>query len=261
MEIAKDQEKLSDDLPFFDAYEQKIKSDIKKTLSYIYQEPAIVLSILYLSVSIIGISYLAFIFFFFGINILSHIELTDFVLGAIHYPKTLLIFVGQLSFLLFVVKIDSIIKNRYFTYRRFLNKYHKRLPSSPPLLAYTIAVLIYLISAAFLQAKVTYKDLLANQSEQLNVQLGNEIVTEEVKLSSLLGVQVIANLSKHLWLYQHKTKKVFVLPHESVLMITPILPLENVDEDKTLSFTTIKKVSTNKIPLSSKEITKGINNE
>jgi len=241
MEIAKNQETLPDDLPFFNAYEQSIKSDIKKTLSYIYKEPAIVLSILYLSVSIIGISYLSFVFFFFDLNILSHIELTDFVLGAIHYPKTLLIFVGQLSFLLFVVKIDSIIKNKSHRYRRFLNKYHKRIPSSPPLLAYTIAILIYLISAAFLQAKVTYKDLLANQSAKFNVQLGNPIISENMKLTSLKDVQVIANLSKHLWLYQGINNRVFVLPHESVLMITPIYPLADDNTADAVILTTSKQ--------------------
>jgi len=59
-------------------------------------------------------------------------------------------------------------------------------------------------------------------------------------VSNLQDVQVIANLSKHLWLYQQKSEQVFMIPHESVLMLSPKAavvegPLKNETEQSTIT--------------------------
>lgn len=233
MEVPKESTSIDHELTYLEAHELQITQSNKRILNYAYQEPAIVITMIYLSICIIGIAYLTFGLLNFNVNVLPHIELTDFILGAIHYPKTLAIFAGLLLFILVVVKLDYFARKRIFFYRRLLNRYYRKFPTSNPIFMYSSIILMYFLTAAFIQSTNNYENLLDGKLDKFNVQLNTAIKFDHIEISNLKDVQVIANLSKHLWLYQQKNKNIFMIPHESVLMVSPkTSPIGSLVQDK-----------------------------
>lgn len=210
--------------PHIEQYEQRIDSGIRKIKDYIFKEPAIVLTILYLSISTIGLAYLAFVLLGFNINVLPHVELTDFVLSAIHYPMTLAVFLAFFIFAVIVFKLEALARKRWLFYRRQLDKYHKKNNRQNPTFYFSLVVIIYLFVSANVQSLFTINALKAGEQAHFSVQLNSPIIFNNKTLPTIDKVQVIANLSKHIWLYQKASKQVFMIAHENVKLLSP-LPL------------------------------------
>ena len=223
--------KVESSFAYLTAYEHQKSKDISNVYSYIYREPAIVLTALYLCISLTGISYLALVLYGFGINVLPHVELTDFVLSAIHYPKTLAISLLFFALLILSSIVESYLGRKWLLTQRLLNQYHKRAKHKKPFLLFVSLIILYSAIAAFLQADKAIAALKTGTQAQFNVQLATSLKIEDKKTNELNNVQIVANLSKHLWLYQSSSEQIFMIAHENVLMLSPQLTRKTVLTD------------------------------
>jgi len=224
MELTKEKTEASNEQAFsyIEAYEKNIDSNINQIKSYVYQEPAIVLTTLYLTISTIGISYIAFVLLSFGINVLPHVELSDFILSAIHHPQTLLVFIAFFIFAVLLFKFEALFRKKWQWYRKQLNKHHQKNTYKHPALLFALVIFVYLFVSATVQSIDTKKALIAGEQQIFTLHLSSPIFLEGEPNEKLENVQVIANLSKHLWVYQHSSEQVFMVPQENQLLLTPI---------------------------------------
>ena len=225
MELSQDNkhDETVSSFPYLEAYEKQKQDEFSQLYNYIHREPALVLTILYICISLIGILYLAIVLYGFNINVLPHVELTDFVLSAIHYPKTLVIFLLMFLVILSAYKLESFLARKWEYARKRLNQYHKRAKHKKPLLLFTSFILLYLAMAAYLQAEKRITTLKEGEQRQFNVQLNSALVFNDKKVNKLNKVQIVANLSKHLWLYQKSSEQIFMVGHENVLILSPTI--------------------------------------
>lgn len=231
MASAENNNKKTSAYPHVEAYERKLATSLERIKRYVYQEPAIVLTALYLTVSVIGLAYLIQLFDRLNISVLPHVEITDFVLSAVRYPKTIAVFLAFVLLLLVIHFVEGFFRTRWMFYRRQLNKQNKSISFIHPLALYSIVFLVYLVIAAKKQAVDTVETLERGEQTQYTVQLDSPIYVNEKFIAELSQVQVIANLSKHLWLYHQPSKQIFMIGHENIIFITPYIKTLTTDNN------------------------------
>jgi len=224
MEVAEEKQEVSNEpeFTFIEAYEKQIEASISNVKSYIYKEPAIVFTVIYLAISIIGISYIAFVLLSFNVNVLAHVELSDFILSAIHHPQTLLVFIALFILAVSIFKLEALLRKKWMWYRRQLNRYHKTNHHKYPAFYFSLVIIIYLFVAAGIQAVNKAKRVKAGEQTLYTIYLSSPVFFEGNTAEKLTNVQIIANLSKHLWVYQKSKEQVFMFPHENVSLISPL---------------------------------------
>jgi len=144
---------------------------------------------------------------------------------------------------LILVKLDYYCRRKLNFYRKLLDKYYQIFPKFSPLFVYSIITVSYLLISAMIQARANYEHLIEGELDKYSVQLSSAININSKEISKLKDMQIIANLSKHLWLYQHKNKRIFMIPHESILMVSPkMLVVENLTINEEIESVISKKL-------------------
>ena len=72
-------------------YEQRAVEDFSRLFRYAKKEPALLLTGLYFVLSFAGLLHLYLLMNNFNVNVLPHLELTDFLLGAVYFPKNVFV--------------------------------------------------------------------------------------------------------------------------------------------------------------------------
>ncbi|WP_448550018.1 hypothetical protein [Thalassotalea fusca] len=213
--------------PYLKAYRDEAQHDISRLVAFLKREPAIALTISYFILCSIGIAYLGVLFYLFNINIFPHFELSDFVLGAIHYPLTLLTFALLVGVLILLIKLETYFIDRFEIFKRISNKYYQyaRWLSFSSLIC--IVSLSYLVLAAYIQAETSHKQIISQQGPSYNLTLSVAVDVHGKPKIVLNDVQLVANLSKYLWAYHQKSQQIYMIAHESLLLMEPVIGSTN----------------------------------
>lgn len=209
--------------PYLNAYQDDARRDISRLVAFLKKEPAIALTICYFTLCFIGITYLGVLFYLFDINIFPHFELSDFVLGAIHYPLTLLTFGLLIGGLILFVKLEACLIDRFEIFKRIANYYYQYSRWLSFTLLISIASLSYLILAALVQAETSHKRIVSQQEPRYNLTLSATVNVQGKPEKVLKDIQIVANLSKYLWAYHDKSQQIYMIAHESLLLMEPII--------------------------------------
>ena len=214
-------------LDIIDQYEKQVMVDIQRLKGYVFREPAIVITCLYLLTSLAGLLHLYFLLDHFDINLLPHLELSDFLLGAIYYPAIFLYFFGFMLVVTLLVLADRWIRNRFKLYRKLLLKTPKSFYAVPLSVMMSLMSFLYLYNASVIEAKNNYQKIISNSTESFTLHFEAPLQLTANEVTALTSVNLIADLSKHLWIYDPKVKQVYALPHNSIVIMEVLPETEN----------------------------------
>ena len=203
-------------------YNQRLADDLHKIANYFKQHPTLGISLLYLSFSTFGLLYTNLLFGQFDVNIMLHLEVTDFMLAGFHHPLSIAICIGFVALLWAVNAIDVKLKRLKFYYR-FSERINGSFLSTPPLANISMLGCLAVFAGTDIAAE-REAELYVNQHVQAyKLQLTEPFLNEGIKTDRFIKVQVISDTVKFLWIREPATNKVFAIPQEYVSALTPII--------------------------------------
>ena len=119
--------------------------------------------------------------------------------------------------------LDRWFRNKFSAYRRYLNKHHKLYYSSSLSTTVLLVAVMYLGVAVQLEARYNFKEVLSSENSAFNLHFTDPTRIGDETSKQMSGVQVIANLSKHLWVFDTAEKQVYMLPHDSVVVLEALV--------------------------------------
>ena len=180
-------------------------------LALLRQHPALLVSAIYVSASVIGMLFSWDYFRLFGINVFNYAQIGDFLLASLKEPFTWVIVIASVL----LVLGDNAMSRRVERSgkRRFLKWYGSKRYR---MLNYTGAIiLIIMFTHMFALAKKD--EVLAGGGRLVNVQLTESTAKNQVVLLGTTG--------SFIFLYDPSLEEVAVHPHENVYSIS--FELEN----------------------------------
>lgn len=72
-------------------YYDDIYARLNSFKAYIVANPGLIVSLFYLFSTIIGLTYTYNLLANFGLNVLLHLDLSDFILSAVHHPQAFIV--------------------------------------------------------------------------------------------------------------------------------------------------------------------------
>ena len=145
-------------------YNQRAAKDVTRMVDYFKQHPTLGISLLYLSFSTFGLIYTNLLFAQFNLNIMLHLEVTDFMLAGFHHPMSIAICVGFVVLLWALNTLDVRLK-RFELYYRFSEKTNETFLRMPPLANYAMLGAVAVFAGTDIAAK-READLYLNQEVQ-----------------------------------------------------------------------------------------------
>ena len=219
----KNTQQSNQELDLIEKYEKQLLIDFQRLKQYVRQEPAVVLSGLYLLTSLAGLLHLFFLLERFSVNILPHLELSDFLLGAIYYPNIFLYFFGFMLAVVMLILVDRWIRKRVSLYRKLLLKTPESFYAIPLSVMMGLMSFLYLYNASVIEAKNNYHDIVTPNTANFTLHFEAPTLLGDREITVLSSVKLIADLSKHLWIYDPSVQEVYALPHDSVVVME-VLP-------------------------------------
>ena len=192
-----------------------------KLKQFIREHPTLLLTISYFNVTIIGVIYSYYYYREFGINIIKFVDLSDFLLAPILEPFSILIFISWVLFSLLCLKLEFIMRKRFKSYGRFVEKRLNPKYSDP--LFFTIMAFIFTI--IFLKSLAV---------DNVNEMKNGEFDQYKVAFSQLNGRQeeqtlaLIGGSSRYLYFYKVETKNTLIIPVENVSYMTKNKQLSDI---------------------------------
>ena len=208
-------------MPHLALREQQLAGQLRRLGRYFHREPAMALTLIYLITSMVGLLQIILLLDNFDINVMPHLELTDLMLAAVHHP---LVMFYYLSFLLAIAAgfyLDKKLLRRWPLYCRWVDRYYEKSRLDRSLGFLALVMVGYMGLAALLGSGHQSRAIRDGQLPGYRADLAGPVMLGDQPVSQLVNVQVIANLSKYLWLYDSKTNQVVMVPHESLLLLTP----------------------------------------
>ena len=197
----------------------------KSILVFVRDHWALVASVGYLYLSVIGMSQAYFFFHAFGINVFEFSELNDFALAAFKEPKTLLYGLGMVAYVSFASLMAQV----------FIKRREKRKGGSSNLnsniLTMQMRVMSLMVIPALLFVPIFLPNLLNNSYNdewksdyisdaknhveiKLRVSSIHNLPNGEIKNLSMLGTT-----DKFTFFYSKSEKKVIIVPITNVLYV------------------------------------------
>ncbi|WP_394129442.1 hypothetical protein [Shewanella maritima] len=223
---------------------------------YIKRHPALILSFFYLLSTIVGLAYTYHLLGHFGVDVLIHLELTDFILSAIHHPVAFVtVLVVVIGFLGFSFYIDPWLMRRFPKYRDNNNQTYFKLRIDPIYIVLFVSSLL-VMNMTDLVAKYDYKRFMRDDFTQYRVALIYPMARpqpEEVKVSVVDSTQsafnnslfdskqyqlllpevgIISSSSRYLWLFQGENKPVLMVPHDNIASLLPQTQPQTVSDEQ-----------------------------
>ncbi len=174
------------------------------------EQPAFLVSALYLLASLIGLFYSWAFLRPFGINMLQYAEVSDFLLASIKEPLTW----GLALCAVALVQLDNIMSQRVEARRpnRLIRWY-----GSVRYRRFNYIVSIFIIAVfLFLYADINAEKVRAGEGEWFDVKHADD---SEAEPRMLLGTTV-----NFIFLFDHESGRVSVHPNESVLGLSRLVP-------------------------------------
>lgn len=209
------------ELESLDKYRPKVK--ISEILKFTITHPGLVVFLVYATIAIAGFIYLITFYSRFNLEVTSYLEITDILVAGIKDPLVMLMVLGSFS-MVFVVWLfvyihapisawlDKKFNSGFFKFIPYLVSY--RGPKSFWWSAFIIlTIYFYIFIGVHSQNKaeriLTQKKNLVMVSSQATDGIQSDI--------SLLGTSI-----NYVFLYNHESKQVLILPLESINSIQPI---------------------------------------
>ncbi|WP_394204486.1 hypothetical protein [Shewanella waksmanii] len=230
-------------------YYDAIYARLNSFKTYIVANPGLIVSLFYLLSTVIGLAYTYNLLANFGLNVLLHLDLSDFILSAVHHPQAFIVtFVVVSGLAVFTFYIDPWLMGRFPKYRHSNNDTLRKIKIDPALLL-LIVTLMLIFSMVELVAKADYRKISQGQYEPYQVTLiypitevqrqsinsFNKLDTKDIaptvkdiapslKPTKLIleRVGIISSTSRYLWLYQGEGLPVQMVSHDNVASILPL---------------------------------------
>ena len=175
-------------------------------LALLRQHPALLVSAVYVMASIIGMLFSWDYLRLFGINVFNYSQIGDFLLASLKEPFTWIIVIMAVL----LVMGDNAMSRRVERSgkRRFLKWYG----SGVYRMANYIGAVVLIVMFTHIYATSKKDEVLAGESQWVNVQLTESIETSRVVLLGTTG--------SFIFLYDPLLREVSVHPHENVYSIS-----------------------------------------
>lgn len=223
-------------------YYDDIYARLNSFKAYIVANPGLIVSLFYLFSTIIGLTYTYNLLANFGLNVLLHLDLSDFILSAVHHPQAFIVtFVVVVALAVFTFYIDPWLMGRFPKYRHGNNDTLRKIKIDPALLLLIVTMML-IFSMVELVAKVDYRKFSQGQYVPYRVTLIYPITelprqpidsaiahdtidaTPVLKPTKLIldRVGIISSTARYLWLYQGEGVPVQMVSHDNVASILPL---------------------------------------
>jgi len=190
----------------------KLSSWTRRTLA---EQPALLVSGLYLVASVIGLVYSWAFLGDFGINVFHYAEISDFLLASVKEPLTWVITV----FLLAWVLADNAMSRR--VQARNPGRLFRWYGTEKYRQVNYLALVFMVVTLLFFYAESKETMIRDGDGELVSVYLADE--------SPPKPLVIIGTTGKYIFLFDHVAERVDIHPHESILMITKSSPGPSVD--------------------------------
>lgn len=193
--------------------------------------PSILITLLYLLLSLSGIVQMVAMFRQFNFDILPYLDLSDYVLaGVTFYQPLFLIIAGLLLGVLFYyIHLRLLKRLRYRRWSRVAkNSLLAKLYFPRPQLAIPVVLLIFTVSYAWSQGNRTAAQLLNHTAAELQVQLIYPMPFTTTPLA-VNNTRLIARTYNYMFLL--KDQKLLVVPNANVAAISPVPEVADVKQE------------------------------
>lgn len=203
-------------------FQQKAKLQALDALSFLKNHPTFSITLFYLFISVFGICYLYLVSQAFNIEILPHIEFTDFILAPIHYPNLTILSIIMCSSMWLGLLFENRYRDKKF-YKLTFNVLNKPFYKLNPLTTY-VCLGLMLISMALIQtAESNHRKIVGERTQHYNVSFANEVNVSGDKVNHLENVQIIADSVKYVWVYIAQTEQIHAIPQKNVASLIPVI--------------------------------------
>ncbi|WP_341503921.1 hypothetical protein [Gallaecimonas sp. GXIMD4217] len=214
---------LPDTITNSEDYVAHFQSQFRALLRFGHQHPTLAASFLYLCASVVGLFHTINLLNAFHVDALTHLELLDFILGAIHEPKAFIYVACGLAFIYLLLRLEIALRSRFPRYARASDKYNKPFFRISPLLVLALVGIIYTNVSSDLSALSRASAIKRGETPHYRITAIYPMAAAEQQLT-LPKVQLVTATSRYLWLYDGQ--QVLMLPHDNVASLVPLDSLE-----------------------------------
>ena len=200
-----------------------------KIKEFFSKHPTMLLTLCYFIITAIGVIYSYYFYQEFGINILKFADLSDFLLASILEPLSIVVFGLLVVTNLFLYWLDIILRKRFPSYGRFLERKFMSKYSDP--IGFVILISVFTFSLI--------ETVAIRNSEEIKLEGGDEFLVKmteyEVNVTES-RLTVLGSSSRYAYFYDSKKSVALVVPVENVAFMKKSISLKVQDvEEKVLS--------------------------
>lgn len=202
-----------------DLYDQMIDDSLSRCWRYLLAQPTLVLTLSYLFCSLLGMLFVTSLFSQFDFDVLSYLEISDFILAAVSHPWTLGYFLLCCVMVGAMFWLDRQIRQRFRRFARWVDFFYRPESYNATVFCFALIPLLFLFNSAFLEAKALASRIKANQQPQFQISLMNPLQDTQ-QTRRLEPAQVLARTVSYLFVYHQQ--KIKVIPHANVAALLPL---------------------------------------
>jgi len=209
----------------YNELEQQASIEFSYVKDFLKQHITFSIALFYLTISAFGLAYIYLLSRIFKINILPHLEISDYILAPIHYPL-IIIFVALIALGTWIGLLveKQLRKNKKVT--KVYDKINKPLYYFNPLFGYTCGGLALVIIALDMSSEKTYDNIIAEKNQFYTLSFSSTVEINDTPVMNVGRVQIIADTVKYLWIYD-KDKNIHAVPQKNIASLIPIKTTDN----------------------------------
>jgi hypothetical protein len=200
-----------------------------KIKEFFSKHPTMLLTLCYFIITAIGVIYSYYFYQEFGINILKFADLSDFLLASILEPLSIVVFGLLVVTNLFLYWLDIILRKRFPSYGRFLERKFMSKYSDP--IGFVILISVFTFSLI--------ETVAIRNSEEIKLEGGDEFLVKMTEYEDNVTesrLTVLGSSSRYAYFYDSKKSVALVVPVENVAFMKKSISLKVQDvEEKVLS--------------------------
>ena len=206
-----------------DAFEQQAKTELGQVLSFLKAHPTLSISTVYLLMSCIGLAYVVRLFSLFEVDILPHLELTDFVLASMHYPE-FFVMSGVILLTIFLMLYLDRQWKKIARVKRFFNIINRPFFSLNPLLTYLSLALMMVAIAIDGSTGKEARDYRKELKQGYRIVLNTPVTQGGRQVAEIARGQILADTTKYLWVYEQASRQIYAIPFKNLATLSPLPP-------------------------------------
>jgi len=207
--------------------EQQALKQLSSITGFLKQHPTFSIASFYLAISTLGLFYIFSLSRLFNINILPHLEISDYILAPIHYPLIILLFLIMAGGAWLGYTIEKKLR-KYKKVENALNKANKPFYYLNPLFTYTAAAFAVIFYVIYVSSDLTHQDIIKQKNQAYTLSFAAITELNKEPITHLEKVQIIADTVKYLWVYDEH-QNIHAIPQKNIASLIPIK--ESKDKD------------------------------